>query len=373
MRFFKGGRTAGVLAASGLIALVAGACSKPKQEAAADPPLAVTVAQVELRPLSGGLAASGLLIPREEAAVTSELSGYRVSGVLVEEGAWVIRGQELARLDDTLLRSQIDQQAAALVQQEVAAERAESEAKRVEGLDNQGVLSQEAIIERRLQAKSARAGVAYAQAQLNDLKTRQTRMVIRAPVSGRVLERSVRPGDTASPSATMFRIVRDGLVELDAETPESELSQIHPGDRVQVQIPSGATVDGAVRIVSPRVDAQTKLGHVRIALPSRPDLRAGGFGRAVFTAATRPTLAAPEAAIRFDADGPSMVVIQANDTARRVAVKTGRRAQGYVELTEGPPPGTRVALGGSAFLVEGDKVRPVAPGSAAPAARNPAR
>ncbi|MFM9598017.1 biotin/lipoyl-binding protein, partial [Streptomyces scabiei] len=78
-----------------------------------------------------GLTASGLLVSREEAAVASELSGYRVAEVLVDEGAWVKKGQPLARLDDTLLKAQIDQQVANVQQQEVAAERAHAEADRV--------------------------------------------------------------------------------------------------------------------------------------------------------------------------------------------------------------------------------------------------
>ena len=82
---------------------------------------------------------------------------------------------------------------------------------------------------------------------------------------------------------------------------------------------------------------------------------------------------APEAAIRFDADGPSLIVIQPDNTVRRVPVRTGRRAEGYVELTQGPPPGSRVALGGSAFVLEGDKVNPVAAGGAAAAARSASR
>src|SRR3546814_3021428 len=85
----------------------------------------------------------------------------------------------------TLLRSQIAQSRAMLAEQKVAAEKAQAEANRVEGLDNKGVLSQEAIEQRRLAANSANAAVAAAQAQLNDLLVRQRRLVIRAPRSDR--------------------------------------------------------------------------------------------------------------------------------------------------------------------------------------------
>src|SRR5450432_2657130 len=64
----------------------------------------VTVVQVAPRSIEGGLVASGSLVPREGAAIFSDLTGYRVARVLTDEGAWVKDGQPLAQLDDTLLR-----------------------------------------------------------------------------------------------------------------------------------------------------------------------------------------------------------------------------------------------------------------------------
>ena len=344
-----------------LSALTLAACHKaaPGKAKAAENPLTVSVAPVEMQSLKGGLSASGVLAPREEAAVTTELNGYRVAAVLVDQDAYVKAGQPLARLDDTLLRSQMAQQQAVVAQQQVAAERAADEAKRVAGLDNQGVLPQEQIAERRLAAKSATAVVAAAQAQLNDLKVREGLMSVRAPVSGRVLERTVRPGDVATPAMVMFRLARDGVVELNAEVAESDLPRIHAGDHAEVTLPSGAKVGGVVRLVSPQVDANSHLGRVRVTLPARADLRPGGFGRAEFTQATRQAPVAPENAVRFDADGASVLTLGADNRAHRVPVKTGARADGKVELLQGPPPGSKVLLGGGAFVLDGDKVRPV--------------
>ena len=228
-----------VLAGVLLAGLGLAGCSKPKPAASTDQPLSVTVTPIADKSMSDGVSASGVLVSREEAGVASELSGYRIAQVFVDEGDWVKKGQPLARLDDTLLRSQIDQQNANVTQQKVAGQRAQAEADRVKGLDNQGVLSQEQISERRLAAKSADAQVASAEAGLNDLKTRDGLMIIRAPVSGRVLERTARPGDTSSPGATLFRIARDGLVEMDAQAPEADLAQVKVGNRGE-----GGTVSG---------------------------------------------------------------------------------------------------------------------------------
>ena len=95
------------------------------------------------------------------------------------------------------------------------------------------------------------------------------------------------------------------------------------------------------------------------ALPVRPDLRPGGFGRAVFTGLSRTVTAVPEGAIRYDADGASVMVVGADNRVRQVAAKTGQHAGGYVELVQGPPAGSRVLLGASTFVLPGDVVRPV--------------
>lgn len=183
-------------------------------------------------------------------------------------------------------------------------------------------------------------------------------MVIRAPVSGRILERAVRPGDVSSPGTPMFRIARDGLIELDAEVPEDALARISEGQEAVVALPSGTELAGNVRLVSPRVDPQTKLGRVRVKLPAIDELRAGGYASASFTNSTTPIAAVPEKTVQFEASGPLLTVIGEDNRARRVEVRTGARADGYVAIEDGPPVGTRVALGGGAFLLDGDLVDP---------------
>jgi HlyD family secretion protein len=344
--------TRSLMIATALVSAALGLTACGKKEDAAQKPAAgaeqartVSVTRVESRPLGGGFKASGQLIPREEAAVGSELSGYRVGRVFVEEGAWVRAGQPLAQMDNTLLRAQIAQQAAVTAQ-------AEAEAKRVTGLDGQGILSQEQIESRRYAAKAQGAALA-------ELQTRDRRMTVTAPVAGRVLERTVRPGDVAGGSTPWFRIARDGLVELNAEVNEADLSNVRVGQPVQVTIPGGATVAGNVRIVSPLIDANTRLGRVRVRLPLSEDLRAGGMASAVFGSSGANVTAVPESAIRYDAEGASVVTIDDQNRARQVKIKTGQRAGGWVQLVQGPQPGARIVANAAAFTLDGDRVKPV--------------
>lgn len=357
MKFEKtAGRLLGALLMLSIASMVVTACGRkpprPTGQAAATAAdqadaRAVTVTVVQSRPLEGGLTASGLLLSREEVAMNSDLTGYRVARVNVEQGAWVRAGQPLVELDDSLLRAQIQQAQAQAAQ-------ADAQSKRVAGLDSAGVLSDEQIETRRYQAKVQDAALA-------ELSTREAHMVIRAPVSGLVLERNVRPGDIASAGGgtPMFRMVRDGLVELNAEVPEGEFGSIHIGDPVMVSLPDGQDVRGSVRLIDPQVDPQSKLGHIRIRLPVRSDLRPGGFGRATFIGASIAALTVPELAVRYDADGASVMVVGADNRVREAPVKTGRRSGGYVELIQGPPAGSRVLTRAASFVLPGDMVKPV--------------
>jgi HlyD family secretion protein len=344
------------------VTLALAACHKaeaPKRDAAQGA-RAVTVVQLAARPIAGAMSASGNLVPREEAAVAPEVTGFRVARVLVDEGAWVRRGQTLVQLDSSLLQAQLEQARAQAAQ-------AEDQARRVAGLDNEGVISQEQIAQRRFQAQVARAN-------LRDVQARMAKMAVVAPVSGLVLERTVRPGDLSAGGATpWFRIAREGQIELAAQLSEDDLARIRSGQHATVTLPAGGVAEGVVRLVSPQIDPQSKLGEVRLLLPVREDIRAGGFARAVFQDAGGIGLAVPETAVRYDASGASVMVVAANNRVRRAPVQTGQRGGGYVEIVRGPPVGSIVVQNAASFLLDGDLVKPVLAAGAAPAAKPPAK
>ncbi|MFI4975294.1 MAG: efflux RND transporter periplasmic adaptor subunit [Caulobacterales bacterium] len=354
-----------VIAAAAILALAA--CGqKHDAETQAAQARAVDVARVEMRPIAGGLTASGLLTPREEVAVSADLAGYRVTRVLVEEGAWVSAGQPLAELDDSLLHAQWVQQVALAAQQREVADRADAEASRVKGLDGSGVLSQEQLDARRFSARGARAAATAQDAAAREMATRLAHMVVRAPFSGLVIERSVRPGDISGGSATpWFRLARDGQIELWADVAEQAFGQIHPGLPAKVTLADGAGADGTVRLVSPRVDSTTHLGRVRITLPVRANIRAGGFANATFIDTTRAVTSVPESAIRYDANGASLMVVGPDNRVSQIPIRTGQRGGGFVELVSGPPAGSRVVAKAAAQLLPGDIVQPVEAGSVA--------
>lgn len=351
----------GLMALSLAAAPLAACGKKPAaKETDQDRARTVRVVKVEPRQIAGAVAADGVLLPREEVAILPEVSGYRVARVLADVGQYVRAGQPLVEIDRALISSQLDQQRALAAQAAVQAEQAEAQAARVSGLDGSGVLSQEQLEQRRFQARAARATANAQAAAARDLETRARKLTVTAPVSGLVLERNVRPGDlSATGTSPWFRLAQNGEIELQAELSEQDLGRVRPGQSANVTLTNGASAEGTVRLVSPQLSSQTKLGTVRIRLPVRPDIRSGGYGRARFADASGQSLAVPETAIRYDADGASVMVVDANNKVRRVVVVTGARGAGLVALVKGPPAGSLVVQNAAAFLLDGDLVRPV--------------
>lgn len=319
----------------------------------------VSVAQVELRNMASRIAASGILVPREIASVSTELSGYIVSELHAEAGDNVSKGDVLASLDSELLLAKISQAEAILEQAESQAELAMLDVQRVNALSGRGVLSDEHIQTKRTQGKVATAYVKKALSELNALLIQKRKLSITAPASGLILERNTQVGDVINGGHTMFTIAENARIEVDAEIPEQTLLDIKLGQSVSVNLASGVRLKGKVRLISPQIDPQTKLARARVSLPSHKGARVGGFAQVFFSPSSNPVTAVPEKAIHFESNGPSLIIIDNNNRAKRQLVKTGTRSDGYVAIESGPPEGAWVALGGGAFLLDGDKVNPI--------------
>jgi HlyD family secretion protein len=344
--------------AAGLAAGLA-ACAAKGPPPAAQSARAVSVVRVELKPIAGGIVTSGVLIPRNQVAVNADLAGFRVSRLYVDEGDWVRAGQPLAEMDASIMRAQLDQQLALAAQQKANAAEREKEAARVRGLDNQGVIAEEAIQQRLYAASSARAGVNAQMASVKEMQTRLAHMVVRAPVAGQIIKRNVNLGDISGSAAQpWFVMAQAGEIELNADVAEADFAKMHPGVRAQVTLADDTTADGVVRLVGPSVDSTSRLGKVRISLPVRSDIRSGGYARASFLDLSRAVPALPETAVRYDANGASVMVVGTGGKVAQVPVRTGERGGGYVELLSGPAAGSVVVAKAGAQLLAGDYVKP---------------
>jgi multidrug efflux pump subunit AcrA (membrane-fusion protein) len=352
----------------------------------------VTVAPVQTASISRTIDATGTVAARDLLPIAPEASGLQVQQVLANEGQTVRSGQELAILSSDVLRSQLNQsqaqstsaqavlgqRQATLQQQQATLAEAQSNLRRYRQLAQSGAISQADLEQRATAVATARAAVATAQAGIGqaqadiqasqaDIQRLQAQLgqtIVRSPANGVVAESLAKVGDVASTSNPLFRLIRNGDLELQIKLPATQLPQVKVGSPVRItsDVDRQINVQGTVREIAPLVDPQTRQATIKINLPQNPAIRSGLFLRAAITTQTTQALTIPSKAVLPQSNGSSTVfVLQPDGTVRSQTVQTGV-TQGNdpnnttVEIAQGLNAGDRVVVAGSGYVKDGDRV-----------------
>ena len=211
----------------------------------------VTVQTAAMSNLPRIVTASGTVSAWEEVPVGAETGGLNATAVFVDEGSYVRQGQPLVQMNDALLRAQLQQQQAAVQTAEANAARDDAALSRAQELKERGFLSQAGLDTALANQRASTANLAAARASLSETRTRLNQATIRAPVSGLIISRSVTRGQIISAGTELFRMVRDGRLELDAQVPETDLAVVRAGQSATVSSDQIGETSGRVRIVTP--------------------------------------------------------------------------------------------------------------------------
>lgn len=275
--------------------------------------------------LTVSISASGTLAPTRSVSVGSELSGT-LEAVLVNENDAVKQGQVVARLDtsklqDTAAKSRAAVAAAEANVAQMAATVAESRAnlnrlRHVAELSGGKVPSKteletaEANLQRAVaNVDSAKAAVVQARATLKSDETNIAKAVIRAPISGVVLTRSIEPGQTVVANMTapvLFTVAEDlTKMELQVKVDEADVGSVQVGQPASFTVSawSGRSFPATlerVGIGSTTTDNvvtyKTVLAVANDDLALRPGMTATAR---IVTASHENALLVPNAALRF--------------------------------------------------------------------------
>ena len=304
--------------------------------------------------------ATGTLAARREILVGVVGEGGRVTQVYVDAGDWVSQGDVLVSVD----RSVQTQQAAALEAQIGVAradlQLAQNELDRAMQLVERGFISKADVDRKTATRDATRARVNVANAQLAETRARNARLDVRAPVSGYVLERSVETGQTVSAgSGILFRIAKDGQLELQAKLSEDDLAQVAVG------IPATVTPVGTDRIfsgniwqISPMIDAQSRQGMARVALPFDKALRPGGFASVEIKSGAMTAPVLPESAVQTGREGSFVYVVGKDNKVKQRPIKVGPVTANGLIIQEGLDGTERVVLYAGGFLNPDETINP---------------
>ncbi|MDB5432260.1 MAG: efflux transporter periplasmic adaptor subunit [Caulobacter sp.] len=358
-----------------ILALPLAACGKKKDAAAAAPRAALTIsvatAQQTLLPRT--VDASGTITAWQEVAVGAETGGLTAVQVLADEGSWVKQGQLLVQMDASVLIASVKQAEAGVVSAKATLAQAESDLARSQELNAKGYLAKAALDQKVAAQGTASANLVSAQAALGAARARLAQASVRAPVSGLITSRKVVKGQIVTAGAELFTLVRDGRLELAAQVPETQLALLHPGMAGTISSDQVGRMSGAVRVITPEVDPQTRVGLARIALTSPGGFRPGMFANGQINVGALPALTAPQGAILYRDNKPGLFVIDAQNIAHYRQVQTGAKSGDLMEVTSGLNAGERVATDGAGFLADGDHVRVAARAAQPPPSASSAR
>ncbi len=361
------------------------------------PPAAIAITTVTARSAganAGGsvLDASGYVVARRRATVSSKVTG-RVAELMIEEGSRVEQGQVLARIDDSnlraqldLSRSQLDAARAQLTEVQVQLVEADRNLRRTKELAGRQLLSQSALDNAQSNADTLRArlestrrnvsvserGLAVQQQQLDDT-------IVRAPFAGVITVKNAQPGEMISPLAAGGDGTRTGIgtlvdmesLEIEVDVNENFINRVHAGQPAESALNAYPDwkIPSEVIAVIPTADRSKATVKVRIGLKVKDPRVLPDMGARVSFMAEKPAPGAPvpkpvvlvaSEALRKDDSGVSVFLVK-GETVELRKVTGGSVKGGDTEITAGLSGGETLAASALDKLADGVRVKQARP------------
>ncbi|MEZ0469388.1 efflux RND transporter periplasmic adaptor subunit [Luteimonas salinilitoris] len=209
--------------------------------------------EIERGDIRVAISATGTLSATSTVIVGSQVSG-QVTDVLVDFNDTVEKDQVIARIDPSTYQAQIEQgnaqvaaARAALAQAQATLRNAELDHRRKADLGGRQLVARSDVDLARAALDQARAQVTSAQAQIRQqtASTQATRVnldrtVIRSPVDGVVLTRTIEPGQTVAASLQapeLFTIAEDlSKMQIELAVDEADIGQVQKGQDVSFTV-----------------------------------------------------------------------------------------------------------------------------------------
>jgi RND family efflux transporter MFP subunit len=354
-----------------LIALwVAGCGAEAQDQAAAPPPPEVTVAKPIVRPVDEWSEHTGRFVAAQSVEVRPRVSGY-LQRTHFTDGQFVRQGQLLFTIDPLPLQARADRARADVAQANARLSRAESEFKRAEALKAADAISQEEFDTRREAVAQARAALQAAQASFRaeNLDLGYTRVY--APISGRVSDRRVDPGNLVQAGETVLTsIVSLNPIHFEFSAPEGLLSgsggpTLAPGQKRAVAVKLEGEADflhpGTLDFVDNSISSTSGTIRGRAVFLNGGQFTPGQYGRLrVMAPANSPSVLLPESAINSDQSRKYVLAVNAKNILEYKPVTLGPTVDGLRVVRSGLKGDERVVINGLQRAFPGQPVKPVA-------------
>jgi multidrug efflux pump subunit AcrA (membrane-fusion protein) len=191
--------------------------------------------------------------------------------------------------------------------------------------------------------KQVEARISHAKAQSGRADVMLSWTEIKAPSSGKIVQRLVDPGTAIFPGTPLLVIESIENPQVLADIPTEHSDILHLGSIVRLRDAEAGTVsEGRISEIVPLSNPATHSVQFKVDLPSNFSLPSGQFIKVELPAGAREALLAPRAAIRQTGQLTGMFVVDGSSKARFRLVKVAPYGDDKVEVLSGINPGEKI-------------------------------
>jgi membrane fusion protein (multidrug efflux system) len=277
--------------------------------------------------------------------------GGIVTALYVTQGQSVRKGQVLARLDDQLIRQQINP-----LQVQLAT--AEDTYRRTKNLWDQGIGTYQNVLTAQTQAESLRK-------QIGIIQKQAALMTVTAPQSGVADQVNVRVGEAftgTSAAGPQIRIVNTGDLKVTTQIPENYLGKVNVGSNLEVVLPEnpGKTINARVSVVGKVIDPNTRSFYAEARIPGNGALKPNQLAKVhIKDYSNNNAVTIPVNTLQNDEKGKFvMLAVKEKEAlvARKRSVTVGQLYGDQLEVKSGLQAGDVLIIEGFQSLYDGQAI-----------------
>jgi membrane fusion protein, multidrug efflux system len=292
---------------------------------------------------------TGLVASLNESRLSFKTGGI-IEKIYVKEGQNVQKGQLLASLNLTEISANVQQA-------KEAVNKSERDLRRITSLYADSVSTLE-------QVQNLTTALSLAKQNLQIAQFNQSYSKIHAPISGTIVKKIMNEGELCGPGNPVFFMnsTASNSWILKAGITDQDWARTKIGDKAEVEIGAfqNENFEAKINNLSQAPDPNSGLYQVEISInPNGKKLATGLFGKAkVYPAAsdTKPSISI-NSLIEGNQKNAFVYIISPDSRAKKIPVSIHYISNGRVFLNKLPDTVNQVITDGSAYLVDGSKVK----------------
>ena len=289
----------------------------------------------------------GTIIANRENKIASETQG-KVVYVGIKEGDYISKGHIIAKVDDIMLKLQLESA-------EVQLEGIMLDLKRYENLSKGDAIPAVQLEKTSIARKSA-------EVQIKTLKEQISRTTIVSPYSGVVTARLFDLGSVLGQGVPLLQLTDISILKLSVNVPENEITRFKEGSTMDIlcDVYPGIKFDGKVTMVGERGDESHNFTvHITVQNQKTYPLKPGMFGSVnIGNTTNKSSLSVPITALVGTIKEPKIYKVE-NGKAILKSVVAGVSTNEYLEILSGLTEGDEVITVGQLNLYDGVPVKNV--------------